>query len=563
MHKKKTLTVNLRSMKAHLLLLAISLVILVPGGFCNDPDQEEGFNVLYPTEALQHDSKGKNVPEGPDPSFFIDGNQGKGKLLTVFRNDGRLSRDISGCFLVMNVSKTKNSGSGSTFRVYLSDKVIGQKKGAKNGRIMKIAVDAKAFKGMSQFELSVRTGGSDGLRLTAAGPGRPRLWYKYGTAEGDGGGDRQMITPGFDMSALKPVPVKKGLTYIHGLLVASLGNSRYAAQSSKLSLSALPLNGDTPASISFNQPVGSMMTDAAKEVLRFHALRHSGWPKGTDVQFAFAEKYSSKDGPSAAVACGLLIESMLTGVDLRTDLAVTGDMNADGTVQPVGGVRAKIRGAVNGGMKLVAIPVKNRVDVLDLLIADGPSLLTKTQVFSISTFDEALAVARQDGAPKIAEAIALFDQVAAGKVKGQAATDALKSIVENAPNHISAKLLLSYMSRNVPKKLSLRGSLDEIDDSVAAVIEATSSDLSATSNLDSGQVSKVTADLQRLRVKIDDRLRPYCDAWIEWARVVDRVLGGSTVVKREVAQLKAAAKKIDAEREAIRGNESIQDELMR
>lgn len=546
-----------------------SCLFLISSGFCDDSKldrtEEDGFTVFYPIEAFQETSKGKRIPDGPTgPAFFIDGNQGNGLVELVFRDAGRIDdREISECFLAMDVTRYKNSGSNSTFRVSLANEVIGQKKGAKIGKALRIPLDSDKIKDFSMLKLSVGTGGSDGLRVDASGPGRPRLLVKFGKKESGTLETTAEIVPNFDLSALKPIPVEKKMTYTHGLLVVSLGNSRYAAQASKLSLSALPIGGDAPASMSFNQPVGSMMSKAVQEVLRFHVLRHNGWPKGSDIQFAFAEKYSGKDGPSAAVACSLLIESMLTGAELRTDMAVTGDMNADGTVQPVGGVRAKIRGASKGGMKLVVIPVGNRDDVLDLLIVDGPTLLTKIQIFSVTTFDDALAVATKEREANIARAIEMFDQVSSGKIKGPAAKAALQLIIEKAPNHISAKLLLSYMRGTIPKQLSLRGSLDEIDDSIGAMIEATSSDISATSNLDSGQVSKVISSLQRLRGKVDDRVRPYCDAWIGWARKVNRVFDGGAIVQRDVAELKAAANTINAQRDAIRSNESIQDDLIR
>ena len=372
----------------------------------------------------------------------------------------------------------------------------------------------------------------------------------------------QTITPGFDLSQLKSVPIKLRLAKVNSLVLSSLGNSRYAAGASKLSLTAVELKNDDPATMGFNQPVGKLMSSALKEVLRFHAIRNGGWPRGAQVELAFAEQYSDKDGPSAAVACALLIESMLTGTKLNPDFAVTGDLNADGTVQPVGGVQAKIRGAARSKLEVVGIPLSNREDLLDLLVIDGPDPLLKTQVFSLESFDDALQVGRANPPSEVRSAINDFRKVSRWGLKTPEAKSALQMVVQSAPNHLSARLLLSYLNGAVPQRLTLRGSLSEIDQSVAAVIEATKSDLTATSNLDAGKISLVISDLNRLRAKIDPRIRPYCDAWINWARVVNGILGGRVTTKKDVAQLKAAGRKIDAERDALRKNESIQDELL-
>ena len=97
------------------------------------------------------------------------------------------------------------------------------------------------------------------------------------------------------------------------------------------------------------------------EVLKFMQLRHSGWPKGKAIEISFQENFSPKDGPSAGVACALLLDSLITGGKLDEQFSLTGRLNVDGSVQPIGGVAAKVSGATAGGRKIVGVPKANEM----------------------------------------------------------------------------------------------------------------------------------------------------------------------------------------------------------
>ncbi|WP_075089859.1 S16 family serine protease [Verrucomicrobium spinosum] len=128
--------------------------------------------------------------------------------------------------------------------------------------------------------------------------------------------------------------LKRRNASVGGLLVVPLGGSRYAGKTSRLSISALKLDYGGPASVAFNQEVGPSMTTALGEVVKFHSVRHDGALRDHRMELSFDDKYSPKDGPSAAVACALLLESLVTGVELDPGFSVTGDMNADGRYSP-------------------------------------------------------------------------------------------------------------------------------------------------------------------------------------------------------------------------------------
>src|SRR5262249_17237216 len=125
----------------------------------------------------------------------------------------------------------------------------------------------------------------------------------------------------------------------------------------------------------------------------------------------FEEKYSGKDGPSASVACALLLDALIRGQENDPQFAVTGDMNADGEVQPIGGVPAKLRGATNGKCKYVGIPAKNESYLPDLLMSDGPAPFAGIQVFSIDKFDDALALANAQKPEALQKVVSEFSKV--------------------------------------------------------------------------------------------------------------------------------------------------------
>ena len=66
-----------------------------------------------------------------------------------------------------------------------------------------------------------------------------------------------------------------------------------------------------------------------------------------------------KDGPSAGAAFTTAIISALTGIPVRRDVAMTGEINSRGEVTAIGGLREKLEGALNAGVKTVLIPKEN------------------------------------------------------------------------------------------------------------------------------------------------------------------------------------------------------------
>ena len=93
-----------------------------------------------------------------------------------------------------------------------------------------------------------------------------------------------------------------------------------------------------------------------------------------------------KDGPSAGIGMVTSIVSTLTGVPVRKDVAMTGEVTLRGRVLPIGGLKEKLLAALRGGIKTVLIPQENQKD-----LAEIPSNITENlEIVPVSHVDEVL-----------------------------------------------------------------------------------------------------------------------------------------------------------------------------
>jgi ATP-dependent Lon protease len=85
-----------------------------------------------------------------------------------------------------------------------------------------------------------------------------------------------------------------------------------------------------------------------------------------DIHVHVPEGATPKDGPSAGVGMVTSIVSVLTGIPVRRDLAMTGEITLRGRVLPIGGLKEKLLAALQGGLKTVLIPIENEKDLADI-----------------------------------------------------------------------------------------------------------------------------------------------------------------------------------------------------
>jgi ATP-dependent Lon protease len=105
-----------------------------------------------------------------------------------------------------------------------------------------------------------------------------------------------------------------------------------------------------------------------------------------DIHVHVPEGATPKDGPSAGIAMVTSIVSVLTGIPIRKDVAMTGEVTLRGRVLPIGGLKEKLLAALRGGLKIVLIPQDNAKD-----LAEIPDNVKKgLEIIPVSTVEQVL-----------------------------------------------------------------------------------------------------------------------------------------------------------------------------
>ncbi len=104
-----------------------------------------------------------------------------------------------------------------------------------------------------------------------------------------------------------------------------------------------------------------------------------------DFHLHVPEGATPKDGPSAGIAVSTALMSALTGLKIRNDFAMTGEITLTGKVLPIGGLKEKLLGALRGGIKKVIIPFDNVKDLEKI----PEKVKTQMKILPVKTVDEA------------------------------------------------------------------------------------------------------------------------------------------------------------------------------
>ena len=132
--------------------------------------------------------------------------------------------------------------------------------------------------------------------------------------------------------------------------------------------------------------------DAARSYARSRALTFGIKPPlfdRKDIHVHVPEGATPKDGPSAGVAMATSIISVLTGIPVKRDVAMTGEITLRGRVLPIGGLKEKLLAALRTGLKTVIIPSENEKDLAEI----PDNVKSGLEIRPVSSMEEVLKIA--------------------------------------------------------------------------------------------------------------------------------------------------------------------------
>jgi ATP-dependent Lon protease len=134
--------------------------------------------------------------------------------------------------------------------------------------------------------------------------------------------------------------------------------------------------------------LGEVMQESAQAALSYVRFRAAtlglapNFYQKTDIHLHIPEGAIPKDGPSA----GITLVSALCRVQIRNDMAMTGEITLRGRVLPIGGLKEKVLAAHRGGIKTVLIPGENEKDISDI----RQQVLKKVSLIEVDHMDQVL-----------------------------------------------------------------------------------------------------------------------------------------------------------------------------
>jgi len=108
-----------------------------------------------------------------------------------------------------------------------------------------------------------------------------------------------------------------------------------------------------------------------------------------DMHIHLPEGATPKDGPSAGIGIATAMISVLTGIPVRADVAMTGEITLRGEVLAIGGLKEKLLAAVRGGIKTVLIPEENTKDLAEI----PENVKNRLEIIPVKWIDKVLEIA--------------------------------------------------------------------------------------------------------------------------------------------------------------------------
>jgi ATP-dependent Lon protease len=187
----------------------------------------------------------------------------------------------------------------------------------------------------------------------------------------------------FDRTDIETTP-QVGL--VNGLAWTSVGGELL-----NIEVVIVPGNGK----IQVTGKLGEVMQESAKAALSYVrsisssiGVDHEFYHKH-DIHIHVPEGATPKDGPSAGVTMATALTSAITGIPVKQDVAMTGEITLRGRVLPIGGLKEKVLAAKQAGVKTVIIPMKNAKDIPEI----PDEIKSGIEIIPIALAEDALKIA--------------------------------------------------------------------------------------------------------------------------------------------------------------------------
>ena len=179
--------------------------------------------------------------------------------------------------------------------------------------------------------------------------------------------------------------------------------------------------------LSFTGQLGDVMQEsiqAAMTVMRSRSATlglEPDFQDDIDIHIHVPEGATPKDGPSAGIGMCTAIASVLTGIPVHANVAMTGEITLRGEVLPIGGLKEKLLAAHRAGIKTVLIPEENRKDLVEM----PKNIMAKLDIKPVRWIDQVLELALLE-LPTPLEEKSASDRKASNQGKGKKNRDGLR-----------------------------------------------------------------------------------------------------------------------------------------
>ena len=200
---------------------------------------------------------------------------------------------------------------------------------------------------------------------------------------------------------LGPHKYRYGETELEDLVGVVTGLAWTDVGGELLTIEAVMIPGKGKMSITGNlRDVMKESIQAANAYVRSRSLEFGILPPlfvSKDIHVHVPDGATPKDGPSAGIAMVTAIVSAMTGIPVRRDVAMTGEITLRGRVLPIGGLKEKLLAALRGGIKQVLVPKENVKDLVEI----SDEVKSKLEIVPVSRMEEVLLAALQQKAEPV------------------------------------------------------------------------------------------------------------------------------------------------------------------